>query len=80
MITVGEVMEIKKNTMVFCKKNKKVGKFVGYTDESKEKCFIDFSESGDNNELYCASVKELEIEPTREETNRLTKTYNTMNI
>lgn len=73
-------MEIKKDTMVFCKQNKKVGKFVGYTDESKEKCFIDFLESGDNNELHCTFVKELDIEPTREETNRLIKTYNTMNI
>lgn len=73
-------MKIKKDTMVFCKKNKKVGKFVGYTDKSKEKCFIDFSSSGDNNELYCMFVKELEIEPAREETNRLIKTYNTMNI
>ena len=73
-------MKIKKDTMVFCKKNKKVGKFVGYTDKSKEKCFIDFSSSGDNNELYCMFVKEFEIEPEREETNRLIKTYNTMNI
>lgn len=73
-------MGIKKDTMVFCKKNKKVGKFVGYTDKSKEKCLIDFSGSGDNNELHCTFVKELEIEPTREETNRLVKTYNTMKI
>jgi hypothetical protein len=77
---VEEIMEIKKDTMVFCKKNKKVGKFVGYADESKEKCFIDFSSSGDNRELYCIFVKELKIEPTREETNRLVKTYNTMKI